>query len=174
MQFDAPSCKDFIFGDLERELKVTRSVLEQLPDEHFDWTPHEKSMSLGALAYHVAQMPEWMRATLAQNELDAANAPRAPQKLPRREELLALFDQQVIALHQSVDQFDVQHYHEPWMMRNGAQVIVTRPRSLVYRVWSLNHLIHHRAQLCVYLRLLNVPVPTVYFNTSDNPAFVFE
>jgi uncharacterized damage-inducible protein DinB len=66
------------------------------------------------------------------------------------------------------------NFNRPWTMRNGQQVMVTRPRATVYRVWCMNHMIHHRAQLCLYLRLLNVPVPTVYFNTADDPTWVFE
>ena len=70
------SLKDIIFGDLEREIAVTRKVMERLPAQHFDWRPHEKSMTLGQLAVHVADMPDWIRASLAADELDAANAPR--------------------------------------------------------------------------------------------------
>lgn len=65
-------------------------------------------------------------------------------------------------------------FDDPWSLASGDQIIVTRPRSMVYRTWSLNHLIHHRGQLCLYLRLLNVPVPTIYFNTADDPAMKFE
>ena len=100
-------------------------------------------------------------------------APRPPE-VRRRSELLDYFDRNVAELREAVARFDPAAYERPWTMRNGEQVIVTRPRSFVYRVWSVNHLVHHRAQLCVYLRLLNVPVPTVYFNTADDPSWVFE
>jgi uncharacterized damage-inducible protein DinB len=168
------SLKEIAFGDLERELGVTRSVLERLPAEHYGWKPHEKSMTLARLALHVADMPEWTRATIAQDELDAASAPRPPAELKDSAELLGRFDRNVAALREAVARFDMATFNRPWTMRNGQQVMVTRPRATVYRVWCMNHMIHHRAQLCLYLRLLNVPVPTVYFNTADDPTWVFE
>jgi uncharacterized damage-inducible protein DinB len=169
-----PSLKEIAFGDLERELAVTRSVLERLPAAHYGWKPHEKSMTLARLALHVADMPDWMRATIARDELDAASAPRPPAELKDSAELLGRFDRNVEALREAVARFDMANFNRPWSMRNGEQVMVTRPRATVYRVWCMNHMIHHRAQLCLYLRLLNVPVPTVYFNTADDPTWVFD
>ncbi len=170
----ATSLKDLIFGDLEREIAVTRKVLERLPAAHFDWRPHEKSMTLGRLGVHVADMPDWIRATVAADELDAANAPRPPEKLTDNAELLARFDRNVTAMREAVAKFDVANWERTWTMRRGEQVIVTRPRPVVYRVWSVNHMVHHRGQLCLYLRVLNVAVPTVYFNTADDTTWVFE
>jgi len=169
-----PSPKEIAFGDLDRELYVTRTVLDRLPPEHYNWKPHEKSMSLGSLALHVAELPEWIRVTIAQDELDAASAPRPPKEIKDKKELLARFDKHAAAVKEAVKQFDMANFNKPWTMRNGDKVMVTRPRSLVYRVWCVNHLVHHRGQLCVYLRLLNVPVPTVYFNSADDPTWVFE
>jgi uncharacterized damage-inducible protein DinB len=168
-----PSLKDLAFADLDRELTVTRKVLQVLPEQHYDWKPHEKSMSLGKLALHVTDLPDWARAAIAQDELDASNAPRSPAKATRTE-LLERFDRNATALRDAVANFDISKIDHNWTMRNGQHVIVTRSRWTVYRVWSINHMIHHRAQLCLYLRLLNVPVPTVYFNTADDPAWVFE
>ena len=87
MDAHSPTLKQLAFGDLDRELTVTRSVLERLPPEHYPWKPHEKSMSLGRLALHVAYLPDWMRTTLGQDELDAASAPRPPLEVASREEL---------------------------------------------------------------------------------------
>ena len=170
---NSPSPKDLAFGDLERELAVTRTVLERLPEAHFAWKPHEKSMSLGNLALHVAELPAWITATLDRDELDTADAPRPPAELKKSQELLDRFDRNAAAARDAVARFDMANFDKPWSMRNGEQVIVTRPRSLVYRIWCANHLVHHRGQLCLYLRLLNVPVPTVYFNTADDPTWVF-
>jgi uncharacterized damage-inducible protein DinB len=161
------------FVDLERELAVTRTVLERLPEEHYGWKPHEKSMTLIRLALHVAELPDWARVTLAQDELDFANAPRPPMEVQHREELLARFDNNAAALKEVVKKFDAGKLGGSWSMRNGSQVMVTRPRDFVYRVWCMNHLVHHRGQLCLYLRLLNMPVPTVYFNSADDPEWVF-
>lgn len=166
--------KDLAFADLDRELSVTRKVLEQLPPEHYNWKPHEKSMTLGKLALHVSDLTQWARDTIAQDELDVSQAPRSPDKLTDRNELLARFDRGAAALRQAVARCDAAGLDANWTLRNAQQVLVTRPRWTVYRIWSLNHLIHHRAQLCLYLRLLNIPVPTVYFNTADDPTWVFE
>ena len=169
-----PTLKDVIFCDLERELAVTRKVLAAIPSDRLDWKPHAKSMSLGQLAIHVATLPEWLTQTLAQDALDFASAPRPPKAVASAAELLKLFDDRVAALRQAVAGFDPAAWDAPWILRNGAQVITTQPRSKVYRVWDLNHMIHHRAQLCVYLRLLEVRVPVVYFNTADDQDIVFE
>jgi uncharacterized damage-inducible protein DinB len=159
---------------MQTALAVTRTVLERLPQENYNWKPHEKSMSLGSLALHVAFLPEWMKDTLGQDILDVSSAPRPPKVLADRAELLRLFDQNVAALWEVLPKIDMANFDRPWSLTNGQQVMVTRPRSFVYRVWCLNHLIHHRGQLCLYLRLLNVPVPAVYFNTADDPKMVFE
>jgi uncharacterized damage-inducible protein DinB len=174
MDSTAPTLKEIAFGDLERELKFTRAVLERLPPEHYGWKPHAKSMSLGQLASHVAALVDWMKVSIGQDELDAASAPRALEKLTDRAQLLGQFDKNAAALREAVARFDMAKLNHTWTMRRGEQVIVARPRAVVYRIWSLNHLIHHRGQLCLFLRLLNVPVPTVYFNSADDPTWVFE
>jgi uncharacterized damage-inducible protein DinB len=169
-----PKLHGVIFNDLQRELKVTRAVLDRLPPEKFDWKPHARSMSLGQLASHVADLPGWALGTIGKDEMDASASPHSTETLKTRDQLLERFDKNVAALREAVKNFDAQTIDAPWTMRNGDQVIVTRPRSTVYRIWCINHMIHHRGQLCLYLRLLDVPVPTVYFNTADDPAWVFE
>src|ERR1700744_5459485 len=106
--------KEDLFTDLERELTVTRKVLERLPQEHYKWKAHEKSMSLGQLATHVATLPDWIRATLAADELDAASAPRPPAELKDRDHLLAIFDGHVAALRPIVEKFDPANWNHPW------------------------------------------------------------
>src|SRR4051812_1821449 len=90
--------KEVIFGDLDRELAVTRRVLERLPESQFNWQPHEKSMPLGQLALHVSDMPDWIRGTFAADDMDAATAPRPPAQMPGSAELLARFDRNVAAM----------------------------------------------------------------------------
>lgn len=169
-----PSLHGAIFGDVERELAVTRRLLEAIPDAHLDWKPHEKSMTLGQLAIHVAYLPDWARGAIESDVMDFATTPRPPKAVKDHAELVEHFDRNVAAFRKAISEFDPARYNAPWTLRNGSQVFVTSPRPVVYRIWSMNHLIHHRGQLCLYLRLLNVPVPTVYFNTADNPEFVFE
>jgi uncharacterized damage-inducible protein DinB len=166
--------KSVAFSDVERELRVTRDVLAALPGDKLEWKAHPKSMSLGQLASHVADMPEWMRASLAADELDAASAPRTPPGPPSKDEILSRFDRRCVGLREAIASFDMARWPLPWTMRRGEQIFTTKERPMVYRVWSMNHMIHHRAQLCVYLRLLDLPVPTVYFNTADKPEMKFE
>jgi len=174
MKSDTPSAKDSIFFDLERELAMTRKVLERLPEKQYAWKPHVKSMSLGQLAIHVATLPDWIRASLIGDSLDAASAPRPPSQVSGQKELLKIFDTNADALRAAVKDFDPAKYFDTWSFRRGEQIMTSKPRATVYRVWCLNHLIHHRGQLCVYLRLLDVPVPAVYFNSADEQAWVFE
>ena len=174
MPSDLPSLKSTVFEDLERELAVTRNVLAAVPEGRQSWKPHEKSMSLEKLALHVATLPDWARATLAADYLDFASAPRPPAGYKDVPELLAVFDKEVTDLRSVVANFDMANWNKDWEMRNGDQLFVRKPRPFVWRVWCVNHLVHHRGQLALYLRLLNTPVPTIYFNTADNPQFVFE
>ena len=115
----SPSSNEIAFADLERELMVTRKVLDRLPPEHYGWKPHEKSMSLGQLALHVATLPDWIRGTIAEDELDAANAPRPPKELKDRKQLLELFDGHVAAVRAAVERFDPAKWNHPWTMRRG-------------------------------------------------------
>src|SRR5215212_10012398 len=105
--------KRLAFGDLEREIGVTRRVLEALPEGRFGWRPHEKSMRLGELAVHVADMPYWIRATLAADELDASKAPRPPKDLDKAG-LLARFDRNVAAMREAVAAFDMAKWDRDW------------------------------------------------------------
>ena len=162
------------FLDLPRELAVTRTVLAALPTAHFEWTPHPKSMTLRRLAQHVAELPDWIRGTLEDDVMDVTSAPRPPENIHDTPALIARFDHNVARLNDAVAHFDPARLAGNWTMKNGSETIVSRPRPVVYRIWCLNHLIHHRAQLALYLRLLNTPVPTIYFNTADNPEWVFE
>src|SRR5207253_2656128 len=140
----------------------------------FAFTPHAKSMSLGRLAMHVATLPQWMTDTLSRDELDMATAEGPRQEPTGRQDLLATFDANVVKVREAMARIDDAALTKNWSLRNGATVLYTAPRALVFRVWCVNHLVHHRAQLCVYLRLLNEPVPAVYFNSADEPEWVFE
>ena len=161
MATDLELIKLLAFGDLERELTVTRAVLDRLPEDRYDWKPHEKSMTLGRLAMHVATMPDWERSTLATDDLDVSTMPQMPTHVTSRAQLLSVFDASVAALRKTVADFDVRQFASNWTIRSGPQVMNTSPRTTVHRIWCLNHMVHHRGQLCLYLRLLNIPVPTI-------------
>jgi uncharacterized damage-inducible protein DinB len=174
MSDDAPSPKQIAFSDIERELAVTRKVLAALPEKHFAWKPHEKSMSLGRLATHVGNLPDWARGALDDDGMDFSTAPRPPENIATSAELLRYFDEKAAGLRAAIQKFDMARWPATWTMRNAQQTITAQPRPIVFRIWCVNHLINHRAQLCLYLRLLNVPVPTVYFNTADDQTWMFE
>jgi uncharacterized damage-inducible protein DinB len=171
--FDPASPKAIAFGDLDRELATTRRVLERLPEEHYSWKPHEKSMSLGRLALHVANLLYWQLVTLQSDEFDLASPPPLRVDPTSREEVLRTFDQNAAAVKAALGRIDDAALGRTWTLRQGEKVLVRQPRAMTLRVWGLNHLIHHRGQLCLYLRLLNVPVPAVYFNSADEPEWVF-
>ena len=167
------SPKELAFYDIEREMRVTRKVLEAVPEEKFAWKPHEKSMTLQRMAHHVAQMPEWITMTLGMDEMDFASVPM-PKPPENKAELLTQFDKAVAQMRQVIAGFDMARMNGTWTIRQGPEIITARPRIECFRMWCMNHLIHHRGQLCMFLRLLNVPVPAVYFNSADFPEMVFE
>jgi uncharacterized damage-inducible protein DinB len=165
--------RDLAFADVEREVAVTRRVLERLPEAKLGWQVHEKSMALGRLAMHVANLLQWSIDTVTKDGLDVGST------LPMRDvptslaDILQTFDRNAAALRDAMARTTDADLERPWSLRQGSQVIYKAPRASVLRTWCLNHVVHHRAQLCVYLRMLNVPVPAVYFNSSDEPEWVF-
>jgi uncharacterized damage-inducible protein DinB len=166
--------KDTVFGDIERELAATRRVLERLPEEHYSWKPHPKSMSLGELGSHVVNLLFWQLVTVQGEEFDLASSPPPAEVPATREELLRAFDKNASEVKKALQRIDPSALGNTWTLRRGEQVLLNWPRAMVLRIWGINHMIHHRGQLCVYLRLLNVPVPAVYLNSVDEPAWVFE
>ncbi len=131
-------------------------------------------MSLGHLALHVANLLQWMLDTLERDELDMTKVPPMRKKPDSLKDVLDTFDRNAAAVRSAMDRADDARFAAPWSLRNGPTLILTQPRATILRMWCLSHLIHHRAQLCVYLRLLNIPVPTVYFNSADEPEWTFE
>ena len=168
------SIKDIAFGDIERELAATRRVLERVPEEHFGWKPHEKSMTLQALAGHVATMPIWCVLTLEQEGLNFTSPPHIPRDFTGRDAVLTTFDEHASKFRDAMKRLDDTALEQMWTLQNGEQVLYTATRSYVLRVWCVSHMVHHRGQLCLYLRMLGVPVPAVYFNSADEPAMKFE
>ena len=167
--------KEIAFGDVDRELNVTRRVLERLPAEKFSWKPHEKSMSLGRLAMHVATMPQWATDTLEKDGMDMANPPKVRHDEPKDlADLLGEFDRHAATTRAALARIDEAALSRPWTLRQGEQVIHQNSRAMILRLWCVNHMVHHRAQLCVLLRLLNVSVPAVYFNSTDEPEWKFD
>jgi uncharacterized damage-inducible protein DinB len=154
-------------AELQREAATTRRMLERVPEDKFGWKPHEKSMPLGRLAGHVAELPTLIAPALTQNELDFAVGSFQPFSPTSVAELLERFDGNVAAAAGLLKNQTDERMHETWRLRSGEQVFFESPRTVVIRSMVLNHIVHHRGQLSVYLRLLGVPLPSVYGPTAD-------
>jgi uncharacterized damage-inducible protein DinB len=154
-------------AELKQEAEATRKVLERVPMDKPDWTPHTKSMKLGNLANHVAELLSWTMVTMEQDELDFATFEYKPVVPKTTEELLKKFDDMVVKSVACLKKCDDAKFMENWTMRNGEQIYFTLPKAAVLRSFTFNHSYHHRAQLGMYLRLLDIPVPGVYGPTAD-------
>lgn len=150
--------------EFAEEMQATRRVLERVPSDRGEWRPHPKSFPLGHLAQLVAWMPGWLPVMLGAPHLDLAASPG--YSIEPTEALLAQFDVNVAAAREALAAVPPAALDEPWSLRMGEHVLMTRPRGAVVRQ-HLGHLVHHRAQLGVYLRLLDVPVPCMYGPTAD-------
>ncbi|CAN5532740.1 hypothetical protein BH10ACI3_BH10ACI3_18530 [soil metagenome] len=154
-------------AELDNEAKVTRNCLERVPAEKFDWKPHEKSMTMGRLAVHCAEMFGWTKETCKQDVLDFATADFKPFEPASTEELLAFFDDHIAKAKIILAETSDETFMTDWTMRNGDQVYMTMPKVAVMRSFVMNHIIHHRGQLSVYLRLNDIPVPSIYGPSAD-------
>ena len=164
------SIAELLLPEFDQEMASTRRVLERLPEEKFGWKPHEKSFALGKLAAHVAEIPTWVTSAFEVNELDIAPADGpayTPPDATSVAELLAFFDKSVAAGRVALAGASDAQFGENWSLLMTGQTIFTMSRYGVVRTWVLNHIVHHRAQLGVYLRLNEVPVPGVYGPSAD-------
>ena len=157
---------ELLFADFDHELSTTRRFLERYPVGKGAWRPHEKSRPLGALATHVAAIPDRGRAIVETEELDVATLQPRPE-LESGEELVRFFDTNVAGLRAALAGADLAGLERLWTFRMGGQVLVQEPKRQLLRSMMMSHLIHHRAQLGVYYRLLGVPVPGAYGPTAD-------
>jgi uncharacterized damage-inducible protein DinB len=151
-------------------MQNTRKTLERCPEEKWNWKPHEKSGTVGWLASHIATMVGWIPVTLTTEELDYApvNGPAfEPPKISNRKELLAVFDKEAAGARAALAKVGDAEMMKGWKLLAGGKEIFTMPRIACIRGMCLNHLIHHRAQLTVYYRLLGVPVPGLYGPSAD-------
>lgn len=154
-------------AELDNEAKVTRSCLERVPADKFNWKPHEKSMTMSRLATHVAEMFGWTKVTLQQDTLDFAAFDYKPFEPKTTDELLSFFDDHIANAKQILSETPDETFFTDWTMRNGEQVYFTMPKVAVMRSFVMNHIIHHRGQLSVYLRLNDIPVPSIYGPSAD-------
>lgn len=153
--------------EIEVELKSTRALLMSVPQEHFSWKPHEKSMSLYQLAYHVADLIGWIELIITTDLLDFNASNYKPLQFTTTEELVGYLDEKVNKATQALEGIDEATLFKTWKMCSGTTVYFELPKIAVIRTWALNHLYHHRGQLSVYLRLLDVPLPRIYGPNAD-------
>lgn len=154
-------------AELQQEAKTTRRLLERVPEASFGWKPHVKSMSLGQLAGHVAQLPTLIVPALTEDELDFAVAGWKPFSPQSTAELVEQFDANVSAAADALQSQADEKMGETWKLKSGDHVLFEMPRALVVRFVGLNHVVHHRGQLSVYLRMLDVPLPSIYGPSAD-------
>ncbi|MEM7414620.1 MAG: DinB family protein [Gemmatimonadota bacterium] len=154
--------------EFDHEFGETRKALERVPEDQFAWSPHEKSWSLHDLAAHLAEVPHWTAPTLETDTMDLDAEPYERVVPETKEAILAHFDAGVEQARAAIAQADGAKLGETWRMIHGGEVTIEMPKGAVLRSFILNHNVHHRAQLGVYLRLLGVPVPGHYGPTADD------
>ena len=161
------SMKDLILEEFAQEAKTTRRLLERVPDDKLDWQPHEKSMNLGRLSGHMAENPSWGVSILEQDEIDIGAGEYEPFVAESRDGILEAFDDNVAAVTAALKKADDDLLAGIWRLRNGDEVMLEAPRGAIIKSWLVSHMVHHRGQLSVYLRLLDVPVPSIYGPSAD-------
>jgi uncharacterized damage-inducible protein DinB len=164
------SYAEMILPEFEQEMANTRKVLERVPDDKLDWRAHPKSNTIGWNANHLAEIPGWVEGTLTQSSWDVApegGKPYQSPKLGSRKEILELFDRNVAAARKAIAAVKDEDMSKTWSLLQGGKPLFTMPRTAVIRFFVLNHTVHHRAHLCVYLRLNDVPVPGMYGPSAD-------
>jgi len=161
--------KDALLPEFDHEMGTTRRLLERMPDGDLTWTPHQKSFTMGQLAAHIANLPTWIVATCDNSIFDVATVgdegrPANPASVAA---LLTTFDENVRTARRKLDGQEDATLMASWTLKRGAHEIFTMPKVAVLRSFVMNHFIHHRGQLTVYLRLRNVPLPSIYGPTAD-------
>ena len=158
--------KDALLADYDHEMATTRKLLERLPDEKLSWTPHAKSMSMGGLATHLSRIPQWAGPILNEPSFDLAGAPPPVAASGSDAALLAAFDATIRETRAFMDKSDAE-YMSLWTLKRGGHEMFSVPRMAAFRSFVIHHVIHHRGQLSVYLRLNDIPVPSIYGPSAD-------
>lgn len=157
--------------EYDAEMAGTRKVLERVPEDKWDWKIHEKSASIGWLANHLSNIPSWVEMTITRDSLDVEPVPGEPSRaelLTTVDAVLERFDANVARGRELLETVDDETLHGPWSLLKQGQVLMTMPRLACLRTWVLNHMIHHRAHMCVYLRVNDIPVPGLYGPSADD------
>ncbi len=161
---------DALLPEFDQEMANTRRTLERIPEDKLTWKPHEKSMTLGRLAGHVAELPGFATTTIETDSLNLSAREYKPLVATSRRQVVDAFDQKAAEARTAIAGASDEHLMKPWSLEFKGKTMFTMPRFAVLRSMMLNHIIHHRAQLGVYLRLNNVPVPSIYGPSADEEA----
>ena len=164
---------DALVPELDQEMATTRRVLDRCSEDKFGWKPHQKSFSMAALATHIANMLGWGVDTINKDSFDYAPVGAAPYKeepVATHKELLERFDKNAAAFRAALVASDDEHLMKNWSLLGGGKPVFTMPRVAIIRAMIMNHIIHHRGQLSVYLRLNDIPVPSIYGPSADDPG----
>jgi uncharacterized damage-inducible protein DinB len=165
------SIAESLLPEFDHETATTRTLLERVPEAKADWKPHIKSYSLGQLAIHIATLPQWTRAALKQTEFDTnppGGSKSAPPAFESRARMLTTYDEGVKAARAMLAATTDAEFMVPWTLKSAGRTLFSMPRAGVFRSFVLNHSVHHRGQLSVYLRLCDVPLPNIYGPTADS------
>lgn len=155
-----------LLKEMDKEAETTRKMLERVPNDKYDWKPHAKSMTVKELATHIAELPTWVSMTLNTSELDFATTPYSPVPINNTTELLDYFERALQDGKAQLSMAKDEHLLPNWTLRNGDQIYVEEPKGDMIR-GTFCQIVHHRAQLGVYLRLLNIPIPGSYGPSAD-------
>ena len=161
---------EIFLPEFDQEMTTARKTLERIPEDKLNWKPHPKSMPLDRLAGHVAELAGWAVPTIKQDSLDfmpPGGQPFQPTIATSRKQVLEVFDKNREASRQAIAEASDEHLMKNWSLLRGGQTIMTMPRVAVLRTFCISHIIHHRAQLGVYLRMNDIPVPSVYGPSAD-------
>lgn len=163
------SIADAMLPEFDLEMANTRRVLERIPDDRLDFRPHEKSLSLGELATHLANLVYWVQDTMTRPafEMNTQDPPPSPTEVKGADDAVKTFDANVVSARASIAAASDEEMTGLWRFVKDGQTVIEMPRTAVLRSFVLNHLIHHRAQLGLYLRMTDVPVPAIYGNSAD-------
>lgn len=156
--------------ELEHEAVTTRKMLERIPDDKYDWKPHPKSMNIRQLSTHIAELPTWITMALTTDELDFAANPYEPIHVNNTQELMKLFEESLENGFSELKPENESKMEQPWTLRNGNEIYSTTSKAEVLRM-AMNQITHHRAQMGVFLRLLDIPIPGSYGPSADEMKF---
>jgi uncharacterized damage-inducible protein DinB len=157
---------EILLKEIEQEAQTTRKFLKLVPEDKFDWRPHPKSMNLQQLTTHIAELPAWITMAITTNGLDFASVPYEPSKIDNTADLLEFFEQSYADGRAHLEAFDEAKLGEKWILRHGENILADMNKYETVRV-SISQTIHHRAQLGVFLRLLDIPIPGSYGPSAD-------